>query len=439
MGTIPQVASAMKWIMGPVSKRIGEETGFSQRETKVNGSVMMQALVFSSLEKADWGYPDLVSSTLNAGVEVTKQGLEQRFTEKSAEMARQVLDAALHLVIESEPRALPILERFTGVYIRDSTVIGLPKELEDVWAGGASSHGSSAGVKLHVRLEICSGQLAGPVLAPAREHDQRSPFQTEALPKGAVRMGDLGFFNLAQFASDAANEVFWFSRYKSGTLLYDQHAQPIPLLAWLAQQSATRFECPVRLGQKEQLPCRLIVERVPPAVYAKRLENLHDYARKKQVEPTPELIALAEWTLILTNIPVALLSIEEAFVLVHVRWQIELLFRRWKSLFQVDEWRSTKRWRILTELYAKLLAVIIENWIVLTELAHCPSFSFWKAALLVRKFATLLAVALPVVSHLEAVLVLIGLHFRSHCRLGRAKSRPSFLQRLENLACISLP
>ena len=41
-------------------------------------------------------------------------------------------------------------------------------------------------------------------------------------------------------------------------------------------------------------------------------------------------------------------------VLLRVRWQIELLFKLFKSHTQVDTWQSQKPWRILCEVYAKI-------------------------------------------------------------------------------------
>ena len=136
--------------------------------------------------------------------------------------------------------------------------------------------------------------------------------------------------------------------------------------------------------------------------------------------------------------PPNLLSIPEALVLRHVRSQIELLFKRWKSLFKIDEWRSAKVWNILTELYAKLLSAVIHQWVLLTGMNQISHPSFWQAALVVRKFATSLAIALPNFSALIDVLTLIAQHFQAHCRLGIRKSRPSLYQLLENPQCITL-
>jgi hypothetical protein len=165
---------------------------------------------------------------------------------------------------------------------------------------------------------------------------------------------------------------------------------------------------------------------------------LKEYARKKQTPLTADRLALAEWTLLLTNLPQERLSIPEALVLLHGRWQIELLFKRWKSLFKIDEWRSTDIWRILTELYAKLLSAVIQQWILLTGINQISHPSFWMAALTVRKFATSLAMVLNDFSLLMDVLSLIEQHFRAHCRLGTRRAHPSLYQLLENPLCIAL-
>jgi hypothetical protein len=398
----------------------------------------MQTLVFSSLENPDWRYTDLVSTALNVGVKVTKQGLEDRFTEKSAHLARRVLEIAVQTVIGTEKTAMPLLERFNGVYIRDSSVVSLPKALETVWPGCNTSQGSSAAVKLHTRLEVSSGQLGGPILAAGREHDSASPFQTEQLPPGAMRMGDLGFYSLEQFAADSKQGIFWFSRYKTGTLLFSLDNQLIDLRHWLSQQKSDQVELPVLLGKTHHLASRLLAIHVPNAVAEKRRAKLREYARKKQTPLTDNLLALAEWTLILTNIPENLLSIPEASVLLRVRWQIELLFKRWKSLFKIDQWRSKDIWRILTEMYAKLISIVVANWIQMTGMWQTTRPSLWKSVLVIRKFATSLALVLPDLVSVEKILMLINCHFNSLCRLDTRRRHPSIYQLLENSSCRKL-
>ena len=76
-----------------------------------------------------------------------------------------------------------------------------------------------------------------------------------------------------------------------------------------------------------------------------------------------------------------------------MRWQIELLFKLWKSHGRVDESRSTKPWRILCEVYAKLLAMLVQHWVFLVSFWAYPDRSLTKAAQTVQKHALHLASA----------------------------------------------
>jgi len=430
MATITHICETMQTVLGATADRIGWQTRFQQRKSKLTGSGLVQTLVFGSLSKADLSYTDLCSSALDVGIAISAQGLAQRFSPASALLCQKVLEASVQQVLTAQPQTIPLLARFNGVYLRDSSVVSLPAELHGLWPGVGGSLGESTAVKLQVRLEYSSGQLAGPVLHAGRAHDTQSPYQEEALPAGAIRLGDLGFFSLDQFAVDQQHGVYTFSRYKIGTCLYDGSGHAIDLLAWLRGQPAQQCERSIFLGKQARFACRLLVERVPQAVVEQRRRKLREYARKKQVAVSAATLALAEWTLLITDIPLTLLSIPEALVLLAVRWQIELLFKRWKSLFQIDQWRSQAPWRILTELYAKLISVVILHWVLLMDGWRTPKSSFWKAMLVVRRFASFLAIACLDPALLAAALHRIQSHFRLHCRLTTRCAAPGTAQSL---------
>jgi IS4 transposase len=90
-------------------------------------------------------------------------------------------------------------------------------------------------------------------------------------------------------------------------------------------------------------------------------------------------LAAADWTIYLTNVSSDRLTLQEALVLGRARWQIELLFKLWKRYGSIDESRSAHPWRILCELYAKLLAMVIQHWVLLTTCWRCPDRSLVKA------------------------------------------------------------
>ena len=118
----------------------------------------------------------------------------------------------------------------------------------------------------------------------------------------------------------------------------------------------------MRLGEVHRLPARLLAVRGPQAVADERRRRLWAVARKKGCMVSARRLALAAWIMLVTNVPSDRLTVRE--VLGRTRWQIELLFKLWKSHGRVDESRSLKPWRILCEVYAKLLAMVVQHWLL---------------------------------------------------------------------------
>jgi len=416
--------------MGPVADRIAIEEGFVKRRRKVTGGNFAQTMVFAGLSSPQTTYTDLAQDAAAVGLEISVQGLEQRFTEEGARFMQHLLAETVAQVIATRPAAVPILQRFQGVYLRDSTVISLPVALAETWPGVGGSNGASAALKLQVELDFSGGGLHGPVLQSGRTQDQQSPFQWRKLPVGALHLADLGYYNLRRLAQDHRDGVFWITRLKTGTALYTPEGKRLDLPAWLRAHPEAEFEEAVLVGAEGRIPARLLVQRVPQEVADQRRRRIREYARKKQVAPKAETLALADWSLVLTNVPVELLTLAEALMLAAVRWQIELLFKLWKSYLRVDEWRSQNPWRILCEIYAKLIGAVIVHWLTLVGAWERVDRSLAKVAQAVRKFATALAMALPDREELTKQLMRLQRCIRATCKMNHRKKHPNTYQTL---------
>src|SRR5262249_37690809 len=144
-------------------------------------------------------------------------------------------------------------------------------------------------------------------------------------------------------------------------------------------------DIPVRLGSVERVRCRVIVLRVPQEVAARRRQKAHERARKHGGVPSAAQLAWGDWTILVTNCLPPLLAWKGGVGLDRARWQIELMFKLWKShngLAACREPRSPVERMALFG--AKLIGVITQPWLLLMSTGSTPRRSHWKAAQVIR-------------------------------------------------------
>jgi hypothetical protein len=392
MLTVPQVAQALQNVLTKSAERLGRESEFVRRAGKLDGASFSQILTFGWLADPQSSLEALSQTAAALGVTISAQGLDDRFSETASNCLRRILEEAMDVVVESSPQVIPILQRFTGVFVQDSTSLLLPAELSECWTGCGGSKGGEAALKLQVRYDLLKGGLQLE-LQDGRSSDRSATFQHTPLPAKALRLADLGYFDLTVLAETQQQQAYWLTRPQAGTRTFDVQGQALDLASYLANQLSTSVDVPIQLGATQRLPCRLLAVRVCQEVADRRRQRLHTDARRRGQAVSQERLQLADWTIFVTNVPIELLSLCEALVIARTRWQIELLFKLWKDHAKLDESRSQKPWRILCEIYAKLLGQLIQHWLCLVSCWHFAAHSLRKAAVTIQRHALHLAVA----------------------------------------------
>jgi len=427
MDILSKITDAMQVVLSETANTIARKTGFIKRQRKLSGSDFAQTLVFGWLDNPDSTIEELAQTAATLGVSITPQGLDKRFTPDAARFLQGILESAVSTVIAAEPVAIPILQRFNGVFIQDSSTVSstvtLPDTLAAIWSGcgGSSAKNTSSSVKTPIRLDMNTGKLIGPYLQSGRESDQKSQLRSEPLPKG--RIADLGFLSLDDFSKMNEDGVYWLSRLKALCKGYTLDGKRWDLPKLLETYCPDTLDMQILLGIKERVPCRILAVKLPDDVANERRRKMKEIAKDKGTTVSERVLKLAGWTFICTNIPSELLTLEEGFVLMRTRWQIELIFKLWKSEGKIDEWRSEKPYRILCELYAKLVVMIIQHWILLTSWQY-PDRSLFKSVKTIRKHAMSLAMAFSSGSkkQLTEVLKTIARCLSSGCRINKRKT-----------------
>jgi len=425
MDILSKITDAMQVVLSETADAIARKTGFVKRQRKFSGSNFSQTLVFGWLDNPDSTIEELTQTAAILDVSISSQGLDKRFTPDAAKFLRKILETAVSTVIAAEPVAIPILQRFNGVFIQDSSTVTLPDTLAVLWSGcgGSSPKNTSSSVKTQIRLDLNTGKLAGPYLQSGRESDQNSQLSAEPLPNGSLRIADLGFFSLKDFSKMNEDGVYWLSRLKALCKGYTLDGKRWELPNLLEKYCPDMMDMQVLLGIKEPVPCRILAIRVPDDVANERRRKMNETARDKGTTLSERVLKLANWTVICTNMPSELLTLEECFALMRTRWQIELIFKLWMSEGSIDEWRSEKPYRILCELYAKLVVMIIQHWILLIGWQY-PDRSLFKSVKTIRKHAMNLAMAFSSGSkeRLTEVLETIARCLSVGCRINKRKT-----------------
>jgi hypothetical protein len=456
MSSVPQVASAIQRVLTTRAKEIERESGFVERSSaQLDGPIFAQMTVLCWMANAEASYSQFQQVASSLGVQVSNQAIEQRFGKPSAAFMRQVLEEAVGQVISSEAVAPELLGRFNGVYLQDGTVISLPAALAQSWpgCGGSSPEAGTSSVRAQVRLEMAQGQMQGPWLQPGRAAERSGEAYEAPLPEGCLYTVDMGYFTLADMRRHGKEGHFWLTQAKASVKLYDARGQGWDLLDLLEAQHRDTIDLPVQVGVKERLPARLIAVRLSPEQVKQRCKraNISHEGPAKGCQPpgkrrsatgkrqrwrkhrrvSPARQRLMQWTVLLTNVPAERLSVEEALVLARCRWQIELLWKLWKQHGKLDTWRSMKPYRVLTEVFAKLLGLVITHWLTLLGCWQAPNRSLVKARQVVQWMAPALALALAGDVPLERVVQRTAATMGG-CTLNARHTQPNCSQLVDN-------
>lgn len=98
---------------------------------------------------------------------------------------------------------------------------------------------------------------------------------------------------------------------------------------------------------------------ISPEVANERQRKLKRRSQKAKSTPSEYHSLLADWTLMVTNVPEEWLSAEMIRPFYSLRWQIELLFKQIKSILCIHHSNTGKENRLRCEIYGKLITAVM--------------------------------------------------------------------------------
>lgn len=201
-------------------------------------------------------------------------------------------------------------------------------------------------------------------------------FTNFPVEQGDLLIGDRAYGRKKGMAAVIQSGADFIVRLKNKALnLYDENGQVFPLLEQfqrlkVGQIGEWNVVCP---NENATLPLRLIAVKKSPEAAERSIKIARRGMRKKQKVLYADTLALHRYFFLLTSVPKEKLSNEQILQLYRARWQVELAFKRLKSILGLGHLpkkdpEGAKAW-----MYGKLLVAVLAQIIV----NEGRSFSPW--------------------------------------------------------------
>jgi hypothetical protein len=437
--SVAELQPALHDLFNGAARDLAKLTGFCQRTRDLNGDSFAKALVFCLLETPTATLDDFAEfADEHLDLEVCPNAFDERFGPASARFLFALLLHAFEFSFTSARAALlPVLRRFKGVYLRDATSVRLPPCMARLMPGRKGrADVDQAAAKLVLEVEVTTGRFTEFSFLAGTANEKTAEVSAKPLPKGSLLLEDMGFLSGERLQGFVEQGVYVLTRVPCWTAFYvkkGERFERLNLLKWLRKARGCYAQRLVHVFHKEKVPMRLLASRVPDDVAEARRERVRREAKERGRQVSQKKLELCEWNVLLTNAPSRLISVHQACDVRRVRWQVELVFKVFKSEAKVGHSRSEDGWRVLTELFAKLLGQAVQQWLLLAAGYVMLKHSARRAARRVRKRAAKLLAALGDVRKLARQLVRLAVALHRYCKVKRRRKTPSTLDRLAAL------
>ncbi|MEY6553303.1 IS4 family transposase [Bacillus cereus] len=377
-----------------ILRNLARDVGFVQRTSKYQAKDLVALCVWMSQNVAKTSLTQLCSCLeASTDVLISPEGLNQRFNATAVQFLQQLLAELLNQKLSSTKLiSSPYTSIFKRIRILDSTAFQLPDVFSSVYPGaGGCSH--TAGVKIQLEYDLLSGQFLHIHTGSGKQHDRT--YGSLCAPTVAANdlcIRDLGYFHLKDLQYIQDKKAYYISRIKSNTRIYQKNSTPdyfqdgrikkgteyiqidmeVLMNSFQPGQTCEIFDAFV--GMTDKVPTRVIVHRLTKEQQQKRLQDQTVREKKKGMKYSPRSKRLSGINVYMTNTPTDIVPMGQVHDWYSLRWQIEILFKTWKSFFHIHHCKKIKRERLECHLYGQLIAILL-----------CSSIMFQMRKLLLTK------------------------------------------------------
>jgi len=344
-----------------------KETGFCRRKSKLNPFVFFDLMMYDSSSAKPKSLNQLAIEALSVhDIGISKQGMDKKFSGQALTFLKHLIEKQLSVELGQQIEA-GWLSLFNRVIIKDATRFELPESYKD-YLPGSGGAASKAGACLQFEYDLKSGSIIDLNLTAANRPDVRDAVQVlDNVACNDLIIRDLGYFAFNSFLNISSKGGFFISRVRANAIVYEMKDGKLQQLDFkilyerMKKHQLSRIEKDVFIGNTPKIPVRMIIDLLPDAVYEERIRKTNRSHNKQGYNSSEKFKLRSRFNLVITNVPQTVLPTDVIPALYRIRWQIELIFKIWKSVIGIHHNRIMKYTRWLCILHFKLLLMIV-NW-----------------------------------------------------------------------------
>lgn len=308
--------------------------------------------------------------------EIRKQSLDSKFNPNAVCFVKQLSEEYLQHQFETANKIK--IEGFKKVFVQDSTRFGLPDSFKESYPG-YGGRGAQAGAQIQFAYELVSNRIHHIELHAATQNDRSCAINNEWIEKGALVLRDLGYYSMEGLAEIQKKQAYFVSRTFPRTALFIKKADKFEridlesIIRKMTKNNIEILEQEVFIGLEYHMPVRAVITLVPTQVKEQRIREAKCNAKTRNGNLSKEYKTWAGINVYITNTRKEQLSKAQIPKVYRTRWQIELVFKTWKSYYNLNQYKSIKTERFLCYLYASLIQVVL-HW----QIFNCLQEFVWK-------------------------------------------------------------
>ena len=360
---------------------------FVQRKGKINGVNFLHTMLFYSNELDEETLSDLcmiLDTKFNISIE--EQSLNERFNNAATLFLKLVIKDVLKETFRDI--TMVDISEFNRVLIKDSTSFQIDESHAESYEGSGGS-GSPASMRIQFEYDILSSDIVDFSVHEFVDQDPTNSLETIEL----LKSGDLVIRDLAYMGTEVLQEVVkagahFLCRLGSTVSVYEKDSNGTyvrllfsDILKRIKKNKQNVLKQSIYIKKGVYFEVRLVLYLLPNKIIEKRKRDAQNKVKrrkkKKKNKKTLPVKQLSEkeikarlrqkresdarlhFNIMITDMKMPCVETMNLYELYTIRWQVELIFKCWKSVIKINNVKKVKLERLECYVLSKILLVLL--------------------------------------------------------------------------------